>query len=117
MLIFGSSAWLEDQKAWREERELQRKKEYQEKLRREELAAIVAKARLATAAQMHNGYGDFYFGCLHEDKKWRYRITDEMTEEEKLVMQGITGSHAVAVPELDGFQRSDTGKSKKRDEG
>ena len=51
----------------------------------------------------NNGYGDFYFGRL---KKWeKENITEDMSEEDKLDLMGITGSNGVPVVELDNFQR------------
>jgi len=51
----------------------------------------------------NNGFGDFYFGCPSESDK--PKITEDMSEELKLELMGITGSNAIPVVELDNFQR------------
>jgi len=50
-----------------------------------------------------DGFGDFFFEPF---EKWSTpTITEDMSEEEKQDVMGITGSNAVPIVELDGFQR------------
>lgn len=69
-------------------------------------AAVIGSMKpISTRIPYNNGYGDFFFGRQRLVEKRKYKITDDMSEEEKLEMAGITSSNGVPVVELNGFER------------
>jgi hypothetical protein len=69
----------------------------------EDIETIVNDIPPSDRISYNNGDGDFFFGRI---PSWEKKpITEDMSEEEKQELMGITGSNGVPIVELDGFQR------------